>query len=135
MSCDQLSCARIGCDAAAIINILAHRDATQRSLIQQEYETTYSDELRKHLSSQLTGHLKKAVLLWMHEPGARDAYIAKKAVRGKVKDHKAVSEITCFRTSSQIGQLKRAYFINVGTNLEDDIESEASGHHRKVFPL
>ena len=48
----------IGCDAAAIVNILAHRDATQRSRIQQEYETTYSDELRKRLSSELTGYLR-----------------------------------------------------------------------------
>ncbi|XWS34367.1 hypothetical protein CRYUN_Cryun21dG0033200 [Craigia yunnanensis] len=123
----------IGCDAAAIVNILAHRDANQRSFIQQEYETTYSDELRKRLSSELTGYLKKAVLLWMHEPGARDAYILKHALRGTVKDHKAVTEIICSRTPSQIGQLKRAYFTNVGTNLEDDIESEASGHHKKLL--
>ena len=71
----------------------------------------------------------------MHEPGARDAYILKHALRGTVKDHKAVTEMICFRTPSQIGQLKRAYFTNVGTNLEDDIESEASGHHKKVFSL
>ncbi|XP_022734672.1 annexin D5 [Durio zibethinus] len=123
----------IGCDSAAIINILAHRDATQRSLIQQEYETAYSDDLRKRLSSELTGHLKKAVLLWMHEPGARDAYIVKNALRGTVKDYKAVTEIICSRTSSQIGKLKRAYFTNFGTNLEDDIESEASGDLKKLL--
>ncbi|XWS22941.1 hypothetical protein CRYUN_Cryun29cG0078800 [Craigia yunnanensis] len=123
----------IGCDAAAIVNILAHRDATQRSLIQQEFETAYSDELRKRLSSELTGHLKKVVLLWMHEPGAQDAYIVKNALKGTIKDHKAINEIICSPTSFQIRQHKRAYLTNVGTNLEDDIESEVSGHHKKLL--
>lgn len=47
-----------GCDSAAVINILAHRDATQRALIQQEYRIMYSDELTNRLSSELSGHFK-----------------------------------------------------------------------------
>ncbi|XVE85562.1 hypothetical protein DITRI_Ditri17bG0100200 [Diplodiscus trichospermus] len=123
----------MGCDAAAIVEILSHRNATQRSLIQQEYEITYSEELRKRLSSELTGHLRKAVLLWMHEPGARDAHIMKSALKGTVKDLRAVSEMICSRTPSQIGQLKRAYFTNFGNSLEEDIESETSSHHKKLL--
>ncbi|MBA0809055.1 hypothetical protein Gohar_024739 [Gossypium harknessii] len=69
----------------------------------------------------------------MHEPGERDAFILKKALKGAVKDQKAVTEIVCSRTPSQIGQLKRAYFSNVGSNLEDDIEAELSGEHKKLL--
>lgn len=47
-----------GCDSAAVVNILAHRDATQRALIQQEYKAMYSDELTNRLSSELSGNLK-----------------------------------------------------------------------------
>ncbi|RWW28752.1 hypothetical protein GW17_00006746 [Ensete ventricosum] len=47
-----------GCDSAAVVNILAHRDATQRALIQQEYKTMYSEELTSRLSSELGGTLK-----------------------------------------------------------------------------
>lgn len=50
--------AGFGCDTAAVINILAHRDATQRALIQQEYRTMYSGELNKRLSSELSGNIK-----------------------------------------------------------------------------
>lgn len=50
--------AGFGCDTAAVINILAHRDATQRALIQQEYRTMYSGELNKRLSSELSGNVK-----------------------------------------------------------------------------
>lgn len=47
-----------GCDSAAVVNILAHRDATQRALIQQEYKTMYTEELTSRLSSELSGNLK-----------------------------------------------------------------------------
>lgn len=47
-----------GCDTAAVINILAHRDGTQRTLIQQEYRTMYSEDLLKRLSSELSGKLE-----------------------------------------------------------------------------
>ena len=47
-----------GCDTEAVINILAHRDATQRTLIQQEYRTMYSDDILKRLSSELSGKLE-----------------------------------------------------------------------------
>lgn len=47
-----------GCDTAAVVNILAHRDSTQRALIQQEYRTMYSDDLLKRLSKELTGKLE-----------------------------------------------------------------------------
>lgn len=47
-----------GCDTAAVINVLAHRDAAQRALIQQEYRAIYSEELTKRLKSELSGKLE-----------------------------------------------------------------------------
>ncbi|KAI4305085.1 hypothetical protein L6164_028474 [Bauhinia variegata] len=49
-----------GCDTSVVINILAHRDATQRAYIQQDYRTMYSSDLLKRLSSELTGKLEVA---------------------------------------------------------------------------
>jgi len=48
----------LGCDTSAVINLLAHRDATQRAYIQQEYKTMYSEELSKRLASELSGKLE-----------------------------------------------------------------------------
>ncbi|KAK8579562.1 hypothetical protein V6N13_142752 [Hibiscus sabdariffa] len=123
----------IGCDAGTIVEILAHRDAEQRSRIEQEYESAYDHELRKRLASELTGHLKKAVLLWMHEPGERDSVILNKALKGTTKDHNAVTEIICSRSPLEIGQLNRAYFKYVGTNLDEHLEEELSGDHQKLL--
>ncbi|KAL7213197.1 hypothetical protein ACSBR2_015826 [Camellia fascicularis] len=36
-----------GCDTEAVINIIAHRDTTQRALIQYEYKAMYSEDLLK----------------------------------------------------------------------------------------
>lgn len=50
--------AGFGCDTEAVIEILAHRDAMQRALIQQEYSTMYSTDLLKKLASELRGKLE-----------------------------------------------------------------------------
>lgn len=47
-----------GCDTSAIISILAHRDASQRSLIENEYKVMYSEDLNKRLTKELSGNLK-----------------------------------------------------------------------------
>ena len=47
-----------GCDTAEVINILAHRNAMQRALIEQEYKTIYSEELTKRLESELRGDIE-----------------------------------------------------------------------------
>ncbi|KAK3019634.1 hypothetical protein RJ639_004996 [Escallonia herrerae] len=104
-----------GCDTAAVINILAHRDATQRALIQHEYIATYSEDLNKRLSSELSGDLKRAVLLWMHDPAGRDATIVRQASSGNVIDLKAATEVLCSRTPSQIQQLRQLLLAYVTT--------------------
>ncbi|KAJ8773623.1 hypothetical protein K2173_005869 [Erythroxylum novogranatense] len=123
----------LGCDTDVIVNILGHRDASQRDDIQQEYETMFSDELRKRLSSELHGHLKKAVLLWMKSPVERDVSAIKRALKGAIIDLKAATEIICSRTSSQIRQIKQAYTSTYGNRLENDVDEYTSGNHKKLL--
>ncbi|KAK9278035.1 hypothetical protein L1049_027592 [Liquidambar formosana] len=122
-----------GCDTAAVINILAHRDATQRSLIEQEYRAMYSDDLLKRLISELTGKLETAVLLWMHDPARRDAVIVRKALSGDVIDLEAATEVICSRTPTQIQVFKQIYYSKFGIYMEQDIELRASGDHKKLL--
>uniref|UniRef100_A0A5B6YMV8 Putative annexin D5 n=1 Tax=Davidia involucrata TaxID=16924 RepID=A0A5B6YMV8_DAVIN len=120
-----------GCDTATVVNILAHRDATQRALIQQEYRNTYSEDLNKRLSSECSGDLKRAILLWMHDPAGRDATVVRQALSGNIIDLKAATEVICSRTPSQIQQFKQVYHAMFGVYLEHDIEFQASGDHKK----
>ncbi|XXG51259.1 hypothetical protein AAC387_Pa02g5074 [Persea americana] len=123
----------LGCDTAQVVNILAHRDVTQRALIQQEYRAMYSEELAKRLSSELSGNLKKAVLLWIHDPAGRDATIVRNALSGDIVDLKAATEVICSRTSSQIQVFKQAYYARFGVHLENDINYQAYGDHKKLL--
>ncbi|XP_050234224.1 annexin D5 [Mercurialis annua] len=123
----------MGCDAAIIVNILAHRNAAQRDNIQQEFETLYSYDLRKELSSELHGHLKKAILLWMQNPMDRYLSTLRQALTGPIVDLKAATEIICSRTSSQIRQIKQAYTTAHGTHLEYDIQAHTSGNHKQLL--
>ncbi|XP_016507000.1 annexin D5-like isoform X1 [Nicotiana tabacum] len=119
-----------GCDTGSVINILAHRDATQRALIQQEYKVMYSEELNNRLSKELSGDTKRAFLLWMHDPPGRDATVVRQALSG---DLRAATEVICSRTPSQIQYFKQIYYTMYGVYLEQDIESRASDDHKKLL--
>ncbi|KAG6516044.1 hypothetical protein ZIOFF_026491 [Zingiber officinale] len=113
-----------GCDSAAVINILAHRDATQRALIQQEYRIMYSDELTNRLSSELSGHFKAS---------GRDATALKQVLSGDMVDLNAATEIICSRTPSQIQTIRQIYYAKFGVYLEHDIHYCTSGDHQKLL--
>lgn len=121
-----------GCDTSAVINILAHRDATQRGYIQHEYRTMYHEDLLKRLTSELTGKLETAVLLWMHDPAGRDAVILKKSLT-LTQNLEAATEVICSRTSSQLQYLRQIYHSKYGVYLEHDIERNTSGDHKKIL--
>ncbi|XXG51270.1 hypothetical protein AAC387_Pa02g5084 [Persea americana] len=57
----------------------------------------YSEELAKRLSSELSGNLKKAALLWIHDPAGRNATIVRNALSGDIIDLKDATEVICPR--------------------------------------
>ncbi|XP_071715537.1 annexin D5-like [Rutidosis leptorrhynchoides] len=122
----------LGCDTAAVISVLAHRDSSQRALIEIEYRTMYHEELTKRLSSELSGNCKKAVLLWMPDPARRDAMILHEALTTDI-DLKAATEVICSRTPSQIQHLKQLYHSLYGTHLEHAVQTQASGDLEKLL--
>ncbi|CAA2954452.1 annexin D5 [Olea europaea subsp. europaea] len=121
-----------GCDTATVVHILAHRDATQRAFIEQEYRAMYSEELRERLPSEL-GSDVKAILLWMPDPTSRDAAIFRNALSGDKIDLKAATEVIRLQTPSQIQQFKQIYYAWFHAYLEHDIENQASGDHKKLL--
>ncbi|GAB4850521.1 hypothetical protein Ancab_029831 [Ancistrocladus abbreviatus] len=122
-----------GCDTSEVINVLAHRDTTQRALIQREYRIMYSEDLLKRLAKELSGKLETAILLWMLDPAGRDALVARQALSGDVIDLRAATEVICSRTPSQMQIFKQIYHSKFGTYLEHDLERYASGDHKKLL--
>lgn len=107
---------------------------TQRAYIQQEYKAMYSGDLLKRLSSELSGKLETALLLWMHDPAGRDAIILRQSLT-LPKNLEAATQLICSRTPSQLHYLRQIYHSKFGVYLEHDIETNTSGDHKKVFLL
>ncbi|KAK4484102.1 hypothetical protein RD792_011322, partial [Penstemon davidsonii] len=122
-----------GCDTAAVIKILAHRDATQRALIEHEYKAMYSEDLNKRLAKELRGDIERALLMWMSDPAGRDATIVRQALAGDIINLKAATEVICSRTSTQIQQLKQIYHARFHAYLEHDIQRQASGDLKELL--
>lgn len=72
-----------------------------------------------------------AVLLWMHDPAARDATIIRQCLAADMNILGA-TEVICSRTPSQLQYLKQIYHSKFGVHLEQDIEAATTGNHKKV---
>ena len=79
--------------------------------------------------------IQRAVLLWIQDPAGRDASLVRKALSGDVIDPKGATEVICSRTPSQIQHFKQVYFAKFGVYLEQDIELQTFGDHKKVPSL
>ncbi|GJN16199.1 hypothetical protein PR202_gb03162 [Eleusine coracana subsp. coracana] len=122
-----------GCDSTTVINILAHRDTTQRLLIQQEYRAIFHHDLTRRIASELSGHHKRAMLLWILDPASRDATILKQALAGDITDLRAATEVICSRTPSQLHILRQAYRARFGRHVEHDVTDRCSGDHQRLL--
>jgi len=50
-----------GTDEKGVIEVIAHRDATQRKLIRLAYEELYNENLIKRLESELSGDFEVSI--------------------------------------------------------------------------
>lgn len=71
----------------------------------------------------------------MHDPARRDATVLRDALTSGFINLEAVTEVVCSRTSAQLQTLKQIYHSSFGANLEDDIDLQANGDHKKVESL
>jgi annexin A7/11 len=80
-----------------------------------------------------TNKFQKAVLLWLYDPATRDATILKKALSENNLDLRVATEVVCSRTPTQLQHLRSLYLTMFGGYLEHDIETHASGSHKKLL--
>lgn len=85
------------------------------------------------LKSELHGNFERAVLLWMEDAADRDAVILRDALKGWGTNDRALIEVICSRTSSQLQAIRHAYYARFRRSLEEDIRSDTSGNYRKLL--
>jgi len=123
----------MGTDEKAIIAVLAHRTSQQRLEISRSFKAAFGKDLIKDLKSELSGNLETIVLAMMQERSHYEAECLRKAMKGIGTDETVLIEVLCTRTNSEIQHIKASYTELYKRDLEGDIQSETSGHLRRLF--
>ncbi|XP_077218692.1 annexin-like protein RJ4 [Tasmannia lanceolata] len=127
------ACQGWGTNEKAIISILGHRDAAQRTLIRIAYEEHYQENLIKRLESEISGDFEKAVYRWILEPVERDAILAKDTIKKINHEHRVIVEIACSRSPKELLSVKQAYHSRFKCSLEEDVAAHTKGDFRKLL--
>ncbi|KAM9773239.1 annexin A4-like isoform 2-T2 [Syngnathus typhle] len=122
-----------GTDENAIIELLGSRSNKQRVPMVAAYKTTYGKDLLHDLKSELTGNFEHLVLSMMKSPTYFDASELREAIKGAGTDEACLIEILSSRSNAEIREIVQIYKAEYGKSLEDAINSDTSGHFRRLL--
>ncbi|XP_009802682.1 annexin Gh1-like isoform X2 [Nicotiana tabacum] len=123
----------LGTDEARIIEILGHRNAAQRKLIRETYQTTYEKDLLKDLDGEISGDFQRVVHLWTMDPAERDACLANEATKHLPDNNCIIMEIACARPSDDLFKVRQTYHACYKKSLEEDISDHSTEDFRKLL--
>ena len=123
----------LGTDENAIINLLCNRNAIQRAEIRRKYPACYGKDLIKRIKEELSGHFEDTVIGLFMSPPEYDAYCLYKAMKGIGTNEGVLIEILGTRNNQEIQMIKDEFQKAYGKSLEKWIQSETSGHFRKLL--
>ncbi|OMO57309.1 Annexin [Corchorus olitorius] len=127
----------LGTDEEGIIEILGHRDASQRKKIRETYQKLYNESLIDAIHSELSGDFRKAVILWTYDPSERDARLANEALNSKkrgIKHLEIIVEMSCASSPQHLAAVRQVYCSLFDCSLEEDIVASVSSMPLKKIP-
>uniref|UniRef100_V9KFF0 Annexin n=1 Tax=Callorhinchus milii TaxID=7868 RepID=V9KFF0_CALMI len=122
-----------GTDEDTIIDIVTRRSNAQRQQLRQQFKSQLGRDLMADLKSELGGNLGRVILALMMPPEQFDAKQLRKAIEGVGTDERALIEILTTKTNTEINRLREAYTEGYHRSLEEDIESDTSGHFQRLL--
>lgn len=117
----------VGCDEAAIINLLCGINNEQRQEVIQNYKSSYGRDVDDDIKAKLGGNLESTIRALLFTPDIYDAKTMRHAMKGVGTDDQTIIEILCSRSNKQILAMKEAYTKKYQRNIEEDIKSETAG--------
>ena len=123
----------LGTDEAAIINILTSRPNAHRYMLKQRYKDLLKRDLIKDLKSELSGHFEDVCLALLESPYELDCRSLYEAMARIGTNEATLIEIIATRPTHQLYQDKLLFQQLYGKDLVKYVESETSGHFRKVL--
>ncbi|ELK37300.1 Annexin A10 [Myotis davidii] len=122
-----------GCDKDMLISILTQRCNSQRLMIAEAYQSMCGRDLIGDLKEKLSDHFKDVMVGLMYPPPSYDAHELWHAMKGVGTEENCLIDILASRTNGEIFQMREAYCLQYGSNLQEDIYSETSGHFRDTL--
>ncbi|GAB2229732.1 hypothetical protein Droror1_Dr00013984 [Drosera rotundifolia] len=122
-----------GTNEGLIISIIAHRNSSQRNLIQGAYAAAYGEDLLKALDKELSSDFERVVLLSTLGSAERDAYLANEATKRFTSSNWVLMEIATTRSSEDLFLVRRAYHEKYKKSLEEDVAQHTTGDFRKLL--
>jgi len=123
----------LGTDEKAITSVLGYRTNKQRQQILTIFKQAYGKDLIKELKSEIGGNYERLVLGLMMKPADFDCYCLYKAMSGAGTDEATLIEILASRSNAEIKEIKEIYKKNYKKVLEKELQSETSGHFRRLL--
>lgn len=123
----------LGTNEKNIINIVANRSSAQLMAVEKKFNTLYGSDLKKWLGKELRGHLEKVVLGRFFGPHVYQAYVLRHAMAGMGTDERALIDVICTKNRGEMARVKKAYDTVYERDLIQDIQSETSGHFRRIL--
>ncbi|KAL3537719.1 hypothetical protein ACH5RR_001085 [Cinchona calisaya] len=125
-----------GTDEKAIIEVLGHRNASQRKKIGEAFQQLYNKSLIDELYSELSGDFRKAVILWTYDPAERDARLVNESLKSRkkgIRELQVIVEIACASSPHHLVAVRKAYFSLFDCSLEEDIIANVSIPVQKIL--
>jgi len=122
-----------GSDKEAILDLVTSRSNAQRQEIIAAYKSNFGQDLIEDLKYELTGKFERLIVCLMRPPAYHDAKEIHDAIKGAGTDEKCLIEILASRNNQQIHAMVEAYKDAYGTDLEEDVIGDTSGHFKKML--
>ncbi|KAK5890158.1 hypothetical protein CesoFtcFv8_010383 [Champsocephalus esox] len=123
----------MGSDKEAILDLVTSRSNVQRQEIIAAYKCNFGQDLIEDLKYELTGKFERLIVSLMRTPAYHDAKEINDAVKGAGTNEKVLIEVMASRNNQQIQDMVAAYKDAYGSDIEEDIIADTSGHFKKTL--
>ncbi|XP_041846595.1 annexin A6 isoform X2 [Melanotaenia boesemani] len=123
----------IGSDKEAILDLVTSRSNAQRQEIIVAYKCNFGKDLIEDLKYELTGKFERLIVSLMRTPAYHDAKEIHDAIKGSGTNERCLIEVLASRNNQQMNDLVAAYKDAYGSDIEEDIIADTSGHFKKML--
>lgn len=123
----------LGTDTNAICEVIGSCSNAQRQELRFQFAQMYGKILMEDLKSELSGNLKKLVRALMYSKPMFDAQELRNAMKGLGTDEKCLIQILSSKSNEEMAALKEEYTYEIKRDLQDDLQSESSGHFKRLL--